>query len=1320
MCLQFIAWGSPLLRQIGILRQAVSDFASTGSPLTEKDMVSEREIEHRCSSLIRRSKEGNSFEFAHFSVKEFLESTSILENPKLAGYHISKYKYTQLLAPQCLKIVHLSNDYEQKYGTPPEFLIGGPDRTNFYGYACTFWPQVIGEGLEDPDLVQISCSLISRKNVQSDLSDCWKRFFRRTLQDYFDDRYPFGIKYKAAREQFTTLGRPEKWFEDLHLAAALNMPNVCLSLLEAGANANHKCPYGTPIDLAMRGILAFMPWDPAWSEDEPQYTGYEKYFRYQTVIGKTVPAASQRNRTIEILIDAGSELSHERNPALDLGEESIFSTVAVIACHTQDFTPIIRLLSLGIVPSDSELDVLEGYLRYWIFRTGTEEDSQVRDRVLLELLEYMSSTSAFDSVWGIRMGSIVWSVASAVESIFTKKGYLGSIDTRISLSKDGLVHKAQAAISRDDSKTLKTCLDDKRLDASQVYVTEARGRMTLVRLATRYNAVECLKVLLDLGLDEDQDHTSDPRPLPLTHVCIDLKAIGSLRILVEHGISPLIVDSHGGTIFHRCAIGAGAFDVNYLRNVLELDPHATAAGLAMRTSRGDTPLDLFLLRNKGEREIEQMAFVLMEWCDRVPGFWSDHHQLFQKAAAFGSAPVIRRLLDLGVKPDPLESSKFLPLHSINANVTLDCVKLLKSLYGESVCELRAEPGKCLPVELYIMRCMQNATHPDEAIVRELLTSRVIAPQDPTVGTVWNFCCEAIPVMVPQWSRKATTAYLYGERRLMAQVPSMLLRLGCMRGYEEVYSQSALIPFFKGILDGLGSKWSNIIHYILPNEPGGLVQLVLDSTSYWDSAKTSPTIIRLLKEAIINGHNQLVSVLLHRGVNVHQRQDGTSAIEFICQNPRVMANNATTERKAMISEILSKTNHEDLNNVESSGNGLGLLHMVTSCAEPGPAWLMRELVKCGVDIEKGSVSRETPLLYHLRSKSFDSAQLLVELGASYGNRMDTNKQLDVIQRATSRGAIEFLRFLLTHAVNNSVDIAWDRPCEDTYDFDNYDITHQGVTALHLAAEGDGIECLQFFLDQELLKEFEPRTSHGWTPLHCAAWNDSHEAIELLISKGADVNALANDKSSPLHIAVREDRVTSTKTLIRLGAVSSRDSEAMTPKAYAIERGYTEVSTCLDEAFGPQTGPISETRPWHGMKPILERLQIAINRDDIDECEILQNLGCPLDTSMPKCHGCSPLIASIRANSTEVATWLLENGASTLKMGCVAHRGHVTEHATKTEGFADVLPQILERNHDEGGDLVFGDQYPLHHAVYNKNATAAEQILQHIECKKSDMG
>jgi hypothetical protein len=108
MCLQFIAH-FPKRLTIHQLREAVSTPSKIGSYLDEKNTVSEGEIAIGCSSLIRKSADGECFEFAHFSVREFLEDESLGQTPELNMYRVSKSENYCILATQCVKYLQLKN-----------------------------------------------------------------------------------------------------------------------------------------------------------------------------------------------------------------------------------------------------------------------------------------------------------------------------------------------------------------------------------------------------------------------------------------------------------------------------------------------------------------------------------------------------------------------------------------------------------------------------------------------------------------------------------------------------------------------------------------------------------------------------------------------------------------------------------------------------------------------------------------------------------------------------------------------------------------------------------------------------------------------------------------------------------------------------------------------------------------------------------------------------------------------------------------------------------------------------------------------------------
>ena len=89
----------------------------------------------------------------------------------------------------------------------------------------------------------------------------------------------------------------------------------------------------------------------------------------------------------------------------------------------------------------------------------------------------------------------------------------------------------------------------------------------------------------------------------------------------------------------------------------------------------------------------------------------------------------------------------------------------------------------------------------------------------------------------------------------------------------------------------------------------------------------------------------------------------------------------------------------------------------------------------------------------------------------------------------------------------------------------------------------------------------RTSHGTTPLSRAVGVGFKDIVELLIAKGADVNAKDNWNWTPLHSAVygHKDIV---ELLITEGAnVNARDGGGRTPLWYAKDKGNNEIVELL---------------------------------------------------------------------------------------------------------------------------------------------------------------
>jgi ankyrin repeat protein len=80
----------------------------------------------------------------------------------------------------------------------------------------------------------------------------------------------------------------------------------------------------------------------------------------------------------------------------------------------------------------------------------------------------------------------------------------------------------------------------------------------------------------------------------------------------------------------------------------------------------------------------------------------------------------------------------------------------------------------------------------------------------------------------------------------------------------------------------------------------------------------------------------------------------------------------------------------------------------------------------------------------------------------------------------------------------------------------------VALLHSAALGGSTKVARWLLDNGA--ELDARTDlHGLTPLHYAANYGRYDLVSLLVGRGANVNARAEDGTTPLHLAIASRRL-----------------------------------------------------------------------------------------------------------------------------------------------------------------------------------------------------
>jgi ankyrin repeat protein len=103
-------------------------------------------------------------------------------------------------------------------------------------------------------------------------------------------------------------------------------------------------------------------------------------------------------------------------------------------------------------------------------------------------------------------------------------------------------------------------------------------------------------------------------------------------------------------------------------------------------------------------------------------------------------------------------------------------------------------------------------------------------------------------------------------------------------------------------------------------------------------------------------------------------------------------------------------------------------------------------------------------------------------------------------------------------------------------------------LHIAAHGGHKEIVELLIakgadvNAKQQERIEIVDTGGWTPLHHAAIEGHKEVAELLIAKGADMDAKNVDGETPLDLAIEENHTETTDLLRKHGGKTREELKA----------------------------------------------------------------------------------------------------------------------------------------------------------------------------------
>ena len=290
----------------------------------------------------------------------------------------------------------------------------------------------------------------------------------------------------------------------------------------------------------------------------------------------------------------------------------------------------------------------------------------------------------------------------------------------------------------------------------------------------------------------------------------------------------------------------------------------------------------------------------------------------------------------------------------------------------------------------------------------------------------------------------------------------------------------------------------------------------------------------------------------------------------------------------------------------------------------------------------------------------------------------------------------------------------------------DVSGLSSSALMVLARGDACELAELLFAHGLNPNSMVSSAYRITLLHTAATAGSKDMVELLVTKGADVNAEDSEGGTPLWYAKGKNHTDVVELLNKYGARSEMPVQALLD---AVRDGRIEqVKTLIEK------GANMNARDYQGRTP----LHLAAAKGDTDIAELLVKGGADVNAKSDTL-GTTALIVAIQNGHRDTAKLLVANGADVNAKGvenqtalhCAAKRGDVgigkilmaqgaqteakCEHGgtplawAAYEGQAEFAALLIEHGADIEAKLLDGRTTPLCRAVAQGHLDAAKVLL-----------
>jgi ankyrin repeat protein len=1235
------------------------------------------------------------FQFAHFTVQEYLES-SCDQHPLLRIYGISDTKADMLFMRLAIRFLTLKN-----FGKLP--TVGIIELTNwnerlgsrpFYRPASTCW--TIGALLEGDGNTQ---DLLSRLfHIEKTPNFCvWAievlRNCQRVLLRKEHDQEVMNVLTSVLRHEFTPL----------HMAAALGLADICQQLIGNGAKIDLMSQYGTPLHFAVRGLYTFSYPD---SRNRLRHKTSDSIIGgcHKVYVGSLCNWTSPQEQQKTVRLFLSSKAKTDRRLSTFSGSTSLL-TLAVWEAYSYEV--IAQLIENGVVVEEEDLEMfdemhesaMDNYAPNDFKKEYNQGSAFLR---ILNALRFHNSTGKRLSPEG-RLFNKTVQFASSMALDVPSDLALSSVSGK--MSDQYIRDSVLSAIENNDITLLETLLLSRRCQDTDLSELDSSNLdWSPIHIAVRAGSLDCLEFLLDWGLDPNALTADNKTPIYLckNYGCRDL-----MQTLLKHGASTTKLYGEFETFWHAVVDSRAT---HALKTLIQLESsESRALALCAVSGQGDTPICRALTKQHKE-----CVLLLLEFCN-TEQHWKCLKPIYRAAAELGSSQVLDVLLDAGIEYDSHDEYNGNPLHWIHIDSSSRLIERLKVVF--SVNQRRTRDSET-PFQSLLRKATKYDYDERLPHAMSLLPDNLFTSPDQSKA-LWLFvCAKIIPFIMFSEYRKT----------YMKRVCTDLLGRGVAKLYEENSGTSALIPLARALK---GKIRAYIRAQSSPLEEGwqwcsDTICRLLECTKYKNELAHEDSLNHLLCMAVLRDDQPMVGLLLQVGVNCHVKASIITPLELACL-PSKSATSAT------LGSLLDHTN-PGLLTQRITYPDLGPLHLIAGVSRDSNAYnsqgrsphkvnfiyyakdedtndLTRSLDKLNILLDAGAdpnlpLNALSPMTYHILRNHSQTAEALLYRGADPWAQGSFS--LDSVLAAVLCGNIAFLPKVAQQSVLHSHQPQWNRTY--TIGLEDRDLCPH-IHALHVAASYGYLEALEFYFDRGLVTNLDVKDGNQRTPMHYAASNGYISIIDYLVAHDCDINAASSSGLTPLHLAVQKHEIDAVESLLKCGAIQQPCHAGRSPLIYAYKTGDQPLISLLqDHSNKPVHGhSISDGR---GLQDMGEALAMAISSNDLDLCQRICQLGCPLDVEVkPRM---TPLVLAIdQGCSASLVEWFLNN---TVRSSTLTWHGRLGRQVTALHlalmnpAYNSILKAIATKHIQDGDWSSMYSWNPLVIAIEHNNTAGLLTLLE----------